>query len=243
MNRIELPRVQSTNTWLFQHAEGLPSLTVVTTPCQGAGRGQRGNSWESEDGKNLNFSMLWLPEGFPAVCQFAVSEAVALSVADTLEESGINARVKWPNDIYVGDSKISGILIEHSVTGRDINQSVIGVGLNVNQLRFLSGAPNPVSMAMLTGREHSVDDVCETLAAHIEQRLACAADAASRPQLHSEYMGRLWRGDGRMHQFATPDGSRFRAAIAGVASDGMLTLMDESGAMHAYAFKEVSFIL
>ena len=243
MNRIELPQVQSTNTWLSQHAEGLPSLTVVTTPCQGAGRGQRGNSWESEDGKNLNFSMLWLPRGFPAACQFAVSEAVALAVADTLEESGIYARVKWPNDIYAGDRKISGILIEHSVTGRDITQTVIGVGLNVNQLRFLSDAPNPVSMATLTGREHSVDDVCETLAAHIERRLTCAADPDLRPELHARYMERLWRGDGRMYQFATPDGSRFSAAIAGVASDGMLTLMDQSGAMRTYAFKEVLFIL
>lgn len=243
MNRIELPRVQSTNTWLSQHAEGLPSLTVVTTPCQGAGRGQRGNSWESEDGKNLNFSMLWLPGGFPAQCQFAVSEAVALAVADTLEECGIYARVKWPNDIYAGDRKISGILIEHSVTGRDITQTVIGVGLNVNQLRFISDAPNPVSMAMLTGREHSVDDVCETLAAHIERRLQSTADPASRQALHARYMERLWRGDGRMYQFATPDGSRFSAAIAGVASDGMLTLMDQSGAMRTYAFKEVSFIL
>lgn len=243
MNRIELPRVQSTNTWLSENAVGLPSLTVVTTPCQGAGRGQRGNSWESEDGKNLNFSMLWLPQGFPAVSQFAVSEAVALSVADTLAENGINALVKWPNDIYVGDRKISGILIEHSVTGRDITQSVIGVGLNVNQLRFLSDAPNPVSMAMLTGREFSVDDVCETLAAHIERRLRSTADASSRQALHAEYMGKLWRGDGRMHQFATPDGLRFRAAIAGVAQDGMLTLMDQSGAMRTYAFKGVSFIL
>ena len=243
MNRIVLPRVQSTNTWLSQHAEGLPSLTVVTTPCQGAGRGQRGNSWESEEGKNLNFSMLWLPGGFPAQCQFAVSEAVALAVADTLEECGIHARVKWPNDIYAGDSKISGILIEHSVTGRDITQTVIGVGLNVNQLRFISDAPNPVSMAMLTGREHSVDDVCKTLAAHIERRLQSTADPASRQALHAQYMGRLWRGDGRMHLFATPDGSRFSAAIAGVASDGMLTLMDQSGAMRTYAFKEVSFIL
>ncbi len=243
MNRIELPQVQSTNTWLSQHAEGLPSLTVVTTPCQGAGRGQRGNSWESEDGKNLNFSMLWLPGGFPAQCQFAVSEAVALAVADTLEECGIYARVKWPNDIYAGDRKISGILIEHSVTGRDITQTVIGVGLNVNQLRFISDAPNPVSMAMLTGREHSVDDVCKTLAAHIERRLQSTADPASRQALHARYMERLWRGDGRMYQFATPDGSRFSAAIAGVASDGMLTLMGQSGAMRTYAFKEVSFIL
>lgn len=243
MNRITLPRVQSTNTWLSEHAEGLPSMTVVTTPCQGAGRGQRGNSWESEDGKNLNFSMLWLPDEFPAVCQFAVSEAVALSVSDTLEGCGITARVKWPNDIYVGDRKISGILIEHSVTGRNITQTVIGVGLNVNQLRFLSDAPNPVSMAMLTGKEFSVDDVCETLAAHIERRLHSTADPASRPQLHAEYMEKLWRGDGRMYQFATPDGRRFSAAIAGVASDGMLTLMDDSGAMRTYAFKEVSFIL
>ncbi|MDE6668417.1 MAG: biotin--[acetyl-CoA-carboxylase] ligase [Muribaculaceae bacterium] len=155
MTHISLDEVSSTNTWLAQHAAELPHLTMVTAARQIAGRGQRGNSWESEPGANLTFSLLIRPEDMPARSQFSISEATALAVTDLLATYGLTATVKWPNDIYVGDRKICGILIEHAVMGTSIMHSIIGVGLNVNQTRFISDAPNPVSLLQLTVSDFS----------------------------------------------------------------------------------------
>ena len=109
--------MDSTNSYVSHHAASLADMTMVIADAQTAGRGQRGNSWESEPGKNLTFTLLHRPKGVLPREQFAISEATALAVADFLEENGISAAVKWPNDIYVGDRKIAGILIEHSLTG------------------------------------------------------------------------------------------------------------------------------
>ena len=113
---------------------------MVTAYRQTAGQGQRGNSWEAEPGKNLTFSILYRPAGLPPMAQFAMSEAVALAVVDFLGVHGLEAKVKWPNDIYVGDRKICGILIRHSITATCVDYSVIGVGINANQTEFLSDA-------------------------------------------------------------------------------------------------------
>lgn len=242
-NRIALEEAASTNTWLSQHIAGLPSMTVVTARAQIAGRGQRGNSWESEPGKNLTMSLLWRPENFAARRQFAASEAVALAVVDTLSDFGVPAKVKWPNDIYVGDRKIAGILIEHAVGGRDIMHTIVGIGLNVNQTVFVSDAPNPVSMARILGMETDVEDVLKSLLNHLSRRLADCMDEDTAGRMHAEYMTEMWRADGRPHQFSLPDGTRFEAAIAGVAPDGMLSLIDTNAVTRAFAFKEVSFIL
>lgn len=167
MNLRLLESVDSTNNYAKANAASLPSPTMVVAREQTAGRGQRGNSWESEPGANLTFSVfVRLPE-FPARRQFAVSEAVALAVADTLGVFGVQAKVKWPNDIYVGDRKICGILIEHALMGAELMHTVIGVGINVNQKRFLSPAPNPVSMRQLLGKETPVVAVREEVAARL----------------------------------------------------------------------------
>lgn len=241
MKHIHLEETESTNTWVTTHLPELDNMTMVSTSRQIAGRGQRGNSWESEPAMNLTVSLLWRPSGFAASRQFAASEGVALAVADTLAGFGIDARVKWPNDIYVADRKIAGILIEHAVAGRDIMHSVIGIGLNVNQREFRSDAPNPVSMRQLTGHDHDLQEVTDTLSRHLEHRLAEAVTDSSA--LHSEYMSRLWRGDGRMYPFGTPEGKRFEAAVAGVAPDGMLSLVTADGRTLTFAFKEVVFIV
>lgn len=240
MEIIRLESCGSTNSFLREHAAELPSLTLVTAREQTAGRGQRGNTWESQPGKNLTVSMLWKPEEFAARRQFAVSEAVSLAVADTLMEFGIEAKVKWPNDIYVGDRKICGILIEHSVAGRNIESTVAGIGLNVNQREFLSDAPNPVSMLQSSGREHDLEAVLASLCRRLEERL----QEVDGEGLHSEYMTRLWRGDAQFHPFRdTATGAAFRAMITAVDPDGMLHLLTDGFEERAYAFKEVSFTL
>lgn len=244
MERIWIEECGSTNTYV----SGLEKTEdfAVATRRQTAGRGQRGNVWESEPGKNLTFSAVWHPADFKATRQFAISEAVALAVCDLLEEEGIEAKVKWPNDIYVGDRKICGILIEHSVVGARIGRTVAGVGINVNQREFLSDAPNPVSMANEAGREFDVDSIFRRYLELLESRLTNLSDDAQfeRSQ-HEEFKRRMWRADGRAYPFRDRLGGKsYRGVIRDVEPCGYLHVEDEDGKeKFKYAFKEVEFLL
>jgi BirA family biotin operon repressor/biotin-[acetyl-CoA-carboxylase] ligase len=193
---------------------------------QTAGRGQRGNSWEAAPGENITLSLMLRPEAIPAARQFEVSEAVALGVVDLLDSLGIaDVAVKWPNDIYVADRKVCGILIENSLSGTAIARSIAGIGLNVNQLTWRSDAPNPVSIAQLTGRTHSTAALAARMCGNILRRLSMAN--------HDEYRRRLWRGTG-VWPWRTASGEIFRAAIDDVLPDGHIII-----ASRAFAFKEV----
>lgn len=240
---IELPQVASTNTYVKQHAASLPDGALVHTPCQSAGRGQKGNSWESEPGKNLTFSLLLKRPHVDVKRQFAISEAVSLAIVEALDEL-TPLHIKWPNDIYADDRKLAGILIEHDLDADGIVHTVVGVGLNVNQTVFRSDAPNPVSLAQLTGRELPLPQLLERVGTAIEQYCHFDSDAAGFVALHTRYLSRLYRRDGHPHPFAVPgDDAPFMATIVDVDPDGMLTLRHSSGTLHRYAFKEVSFII
>ncbi len=243
---VHLDSVDSTNNWLKANADGRPNGFAVTARSQVAGRGQRGNSWESAPGRNVTMSMLLRPDRVDAARQFVISEAVALGVVDTLrhflgsEASAV--AVKWPNDIYWNDKKICGILIENVLRGREITQSVAGMGLNVNQTEFLSDAPNPVSMWQITGREFSVGDVAEVLRRNIISR-SKLPDETSMKQLHCEYLNTLWRRDGFHPYRDAASQRRFMARITGISPSGMLSLEEPDGSAHVYAFKEVQAIV
>lgn len=243
MRILRLDETDSTNSYVERNAGGMEHGTVVTAHTQLAGRGQRGNSWESEPGANLTCTMLLRP-GVEAVRQFSISETVALAVCDALEQvCGVECKVKWPNDIYAGgDRKICGILISHSLTGRRINHSVAGMGININQRCFLSDAPNPVSVWQLTGREHDPESVLVPLASAIERGTLLLGDADIRRAVHERYMSRLWRGDGALYPFTdTATGERFMATVQGVEPTGHLLLRDNDGALRRFAFKEVAW--
>ena len=245
MNFLLLEQVDSTNSYVSVHAGELDDMTMVIADTQTAGRGQRGNSWESEPGRNLTFTLLHRPEGIAPREQFAISEATALAIADFLEETGIRAKVKWPNDIYADDGKIAGILIEHSLTGSAITDSRIGVGLNVNQREFRSDAPNPVSMANLLGADTDISRVAARVGAHLEARLSLAATPEGREEMHREFKRRLWRGDGAEHPFRRRDtGGIFPGVITDVSPEGPISILDTaSGSTSIFMFKEVEFLL
>lgn len=245
MNFILLEEVDSTNSYVSRHAGELPNMTMVIAGSQTAGRGQRGNSWESEPGLNLTATLLMHPRDLEPRLQFSISEAVALAVADYLRSEGVPAMVKWPNDIYVGDSKICGILIEHSVTAAAIDHSRIGFGLNVNQTEFRSDAPNPVSMAMLTGTERDISRVAAAMGVMLQQRLEKVSTPEGRLSLHRDFKERLWRGDGKAYPFRRRvDDRAFRGVIADVSPLGPIYIRDfDSGEITEYMFKEVEFVL
>ena len=217
---IKVSQTASTNTYLSRLAATLPGGTVIYTPSQTAGRGQKGNSWESEDGKNLTFSHLLKRPPVKARDQFYLSEAAALAVVEALSsEASDGFSVKWPNDVYWHDKKVCGMLLENSLDGSDIAHCIVGIGINVNQERFLSDAPNPVSLINITGHEHD------------------------RTDLHQRYMAVLYRNDGQLHPWEDASGNRFKASVAGIAPDGTLTLLHEDGTRHDYLFKQVKHII
>ena len=241
---IKVSQTASTNTYLSRLAATLPGGTVIYTPSQTAGRGQKGNSWESEDGKNLTFSLLLMRPPVKARDQFYLSEAAALAVVEALSaEAGDNFTVKWPNDVYWQDKKACGMLIENSLDGSDIATSIVGIGINVNQEHFLSDAPNPVSLINITGREHDLMALLKRVCSRIEQLVESLGDADARTDLHQRYMAALYRNDGQLHPYEDAAGNRFMAMVTGIAPDGTLTLRHEDGTTHDYLFKEVRHII
>jgi BirA family biotin operon repressor/biotin-[acetyl-CoA-carboxylase] ligase len=228
---LHIDETDSTNRWLKEHPS--EQDTVVWTDFQTAGRGCGTNSWESERGKNLLFSMLCHPTDIAANRQFRLSMAVSLAICEALGQFIGDVSIKWPNDIYWRDGKICGILIEHTLKGNMIKESIIGVGLNVNQRTFHSDAPNPVSLWQITEQETD----CEQLLRDILDRFTKRVGQELKP----EYMSMLYRRRG-YHPYADGKGA-FMAEIDDVEDDGHLLLRDEAGLMRRYAFKEVQFII
>ena len=237
--RIHLSEVDSTNVEVrrrLEAGEPLPELTLVDADSQTQGRGQRGNSWESEAGQNLSFSLVCHPQWVKASEQFVLSQAIALAVAENVDGS----TVKWPNDIYIGDRKVSGTLIECDLRGSQIETCIIGTGVNVNQTEFRSDAPNPVSMAQVAG--HTFDR--ETLLQAIVQRFVQYYEKIRNGQadeVRQAYRQRLYRRTG-FHRYADAQGE-FLAEIADVGHDGLLTLRLRDGGTRKYEFKEIKYII
>lgn len=229
---VHIDETDSTNRWMKENGE---DEMVVVADYQTAGRGCGQNSWESERGKNLLMSVLVHPKKVSARTQFIITQMVSVALCNTLEPLiDKPVEIKWPNDIYVGDKKICGVLIENRLEGRRIRDCVIGIGLNVNQTEFLSDAPNPVSIKQLTGRDTDRDE----LLASFLNKLQHATD---NKRIHLDYMHRLYRQKG-LHPFMA-NGNRFMATIVGVNDEGRLMLQDEQGVPRLFAFKEVTFII
>lgn len=174
MEIVQLDSVGSTSSWLASMGDEAPHGLAVMAREQTAGRGQRGNSWEAEPGMNITLSLMLRPQGLHPGRQFVISQAVSLAIVDLLDTlvPGRKVSIKWPNDIYIDDRKVCGILIENSITGLSITRCIVGIGLNVNQLRFLSDAPNPVSVAQLTGEAYDVGALAERMVSGILDRVA-----------------------------------------------------------------------
>jgi len=229
---VHIDETDSTNHWLKDHGEG---TMVVATEYQTAGKGCGSNSWESERGKNLTFSMLIHPNRITAREQFHITEVVSVALCKTLQPHIYNkVEIKWPNDIYVGDRKICGILIENRLQGPEIRDSIIGIGLNVNQRAFLSDAPNPVSMWQLTGQETDREALLADFLQTFDEVMASETAA-------QDYRQRLYRSAGS-YEFEDVNG-RFMAEMVRVEADGRLVLKDETGHERTYAFKEIKYIL
>ena len=216
-------------------------MDIIWAEHQTSGRGQRGHSWHSHSGENITFSIVLTPTFLPATEQFLISEIAALALVDTLQEYGIECRIKWTNDIYAGDNKIVGILIEHALQGMNLSRTIIGIGLNVNQKSFPEDLPNPTSMVVERGStfdRRAILDTFTTKIAALYDRL----ERGEKSHIESRYRERMYHLD-EQHTYALADGTQFRATIRGVRPSGELCLEHDDGTMREYAFKEVEFVL
>lgn len=252
---------------------------LITADEQTAGRGQRDTVWESEKGKNLTFNIGW--HGIPSLSaenrkpanagplrhwpkaneQFLISEVVALAICYTLQDylslpathtETPSLAIKWPNDIYYGDRKICGMLLEHKLSGTRIASSIIGIGINVNQMLFATppklsglnlgdgaGLLGPVSIAQILGHEVERWEVLEHFIQHLEAGLA-QLRTGDFDGIETAYHSHLYRQCG-YHPFRDAEGD-FLAKLVGVARNGLLTLQREEGFERTYAFKEVAYL-
>ena len=193
---IWLDEADSTNRVLRERLQGLDNLSIVAAVAQTAGRGQGSHTWYASPGENLTFSILYR---YVEPCRIAASEMIlvtqvtTLALRDYLLGHGIEARIKWPNDIWVGDRKICGILIENILEEGTLRESIVGIGLNLNERGWPADLPNPVSLSELTGRRYDVRAELERLEKEIRRRFALLDSADGRKSLQEEFGKYMFR--------------------------------------------------
>lgn len=239
---LYIKEVDSTNNYLRHCTAEAGEMVVAWTDFQTAGRGCGTNTWESEAGKNLTFSMLFCPEGVAAHEQFILSMASAVALKRVLDRYTAKICIKWPNDIYWADRKICGTLIETTLSGKSVKTCIVGTGMNVNQQLFRSDAPNPVSLCQILGhetdREHLLSELVDETILTLEDVYAGHYD-----DLRSEYRAALYR-KGEVHGYRLPDGSEAQLMLMDVEDDGHLLLTQPDGTgEQRFGFKEIQFII
>lgn len=241
-NFIVLSEVDSTNNYANHliSTESAKNGTVVLAQFQKRGRGQRGNSWESDKGRNLLASVILYPVFLPATLQFYISKAASLAIAFWLRNKTGHVSIKWPNDIYSGNKKIAGILIETAIKGNILSSAVVGIGLNLNQDVFNSALPNPVSLRMLTGTDWEIITSAEEIHA-LFMEFYGKLESGALKEIDDAYYSLLYR---RNEWALYREGDiRKEARIIGVGADGQLMLEDRSGNVTGYFFKEIEFVI
>ncbi|HET9506150.1 MAG TPA: biotin--[acetyl-CoA-carboxylase] ligase [Hymenobacter sp.] len=240
---VWLPACPSTNTVAqqLQRENRASDGCTVITGHQTAGRGQRGNQWEAAAHENLTLSVVWHPTFLAAAEQFLLSQAVALAALDWSRRwrgasAGTSLRVKWPNDLYVGNQKLGGILIENTLSGPKIQCSIVGIGLNVNQQAF--AVPTATSLSQLTGRAYDLAEAAARLLECLEARYL-QLRAGRVGQLRQDYLAALYRYR-QPHQFLV-DGQEATGEIVGVEADGRLAVQ-LAGGMRYFGLQEIRYL-
>lgn len=241
-NRIFLESVDSTNTHLLRMLENerLAGGTLIHAGFQTAGRGADNSNWESEAGSNLTFSFVLYPDFLAAEAQFALNKFISLGIADFLSDHiSRQVKIKWPNDIYVDQNKIAGILVQNGIRGNSFQFSIIGIGLNVNQLEFSPAASRPVSMRMVTGKNYDLEEILDQLCQALDRRYSQLASGGMKA-LDEDYLHLLYRyGEVADYEIG---GERCQARISGISKYGRLVLEISKEKILECDMKEVVFL-
>ncbi|RCH54916.1 biotin--[acetyl-CoA-carboxylase] ligase [Mucilaginibacter hurinus] len=242
-NFVTLKEVDSTNNFLkniVSNSKPVPEGTVIMAESQYAGRGQQHNGWHAEPGKNLTFSLLLNPAFLPVVNQYDLNRAVSLGVFNALQPLlGPALKIKWPNDIYYGDKKLGGILIENIIQGSQLKHSIAGIGINVNQFHFPGHLPNAVSVKQILHRDYDLKVLLSEICSHIE---ACylKLKAGQYLWLRDEYTKNLyWLNETRNFK---SNNTVFAAVIKEVKPNGLLALQKQQEEV-TFNLKEIEFLI
>ncbi len=242
MQLIKLDAIDSTNSYLksiLQHSNA-PDFTVVVAKKQIQGRGQMGTTWVSEEGKNLTFSVLKKILNFNIQDQFLLNICVSLAIYDTLNVMQIpDLKVKWPNDILSGTNKICGVLIENVLSGKKIQSSIIGIGLNINQLSF-NNLPNVSSLKLILGKQFDLDEVLLTLIDNLKNTFLKLSEKKVE-ELKDLYLKTLFRKD-KPSTFKSENEEMFTGIIRGISKEGKLLVEIEDEILKEFGLKEVKLL-
>lgn len=242
-NLVKLREVDSTNSYLkklLSNSKPLIEGTAIMAERQFAGRGQNDNVWESEDGKNLTLSIYLKSTFLAANNQFDLNKAVSLGIYDCLRAIlGENCRIKWPNDIYYHDKKIGGVLIENVIKGHQLKDSIIGIGINVNQIKFNDHLVQASSIAQILGKEYSIDKLLTQICKHIESRYL-QLKAGKIEKLSADYEKIMFRIN-EFHNYEI-EHQIVSGKIIGVTESGKLAL-EIDREIKSFNLKEIKFIL
>lgn len=238
-NIIYLPSCHSTNDFAAQilQEQEISEGTIIITPDQTAGRGQRGNTWESNVGENLTVSIVLKPVFLTAMQQFQLNMAVSVGIQQGLEVYfGDDLRIKWSNDVFVGNQKIGGVLIENTLSGYQITHSIIGIGLNINQEKFAD--PKATSFKKKLGKTFDIEHILSQLLEKIEY---CYLEIKNNGNhiLKTNYLNKLFRLN-EIHYYEC-NGKRFLGEIIGISEVGALQIKTENEVLE-FGFKEISFV-
>ncbi len=239
MKIFKVDAIDSTNSYMKEllASNKLEDFTVVVANEQFAGRGQQGAVWQSEPGKNLTVSILKKLNGFPVDHSFDLSMMVSLSVLNLLRSLEIpEITVKWPNDIMSGNAKVCGVLLQNVLQGAVIKETIIGIGLNVNQKSF-ENLPNAASLKMLSGRIFDLDLLLRELLREL-QDVFTGFKKKDREKLKETYENALFKRNVPV-TFELGDGSLLMGIVQGVMPDGRLSVLHENGALGTYGLKEI----
>ncbi len=243
MYLLKLDAIDSTNSYLreLSKKKRLEKWTVVSTDYQSKGRGQKGAVWQSERGKNLICSILVKMDDFKVQDQFMLNCAVSLGIFKVLRKYKLpKLKIKWPNDIMSVSKKLGGILIENSLTNDQINQTIIGIGINVNQTGFAADLPMAVSIQQLTGENHGVQDLLLDIVESIQFEFKKMAGSGHK-ELIDAYNENLYRRNAA-RMFCDAEGRKFMGIIRGVKPNGMLEVEKEDEQIESFNFKEISYL-
>ena len=237
-----LKEVDSTNTFLknlLSNSKPVPEGTVIMAEHQFAGRGQRENTWHAQPGKNLTFSLLLNPAFLSAQQQFDLTRVISLGVYEALYpllRDGL--KIKWPNDIYYGDNKLGGMLIENILHGNQIKHAIIGIGINVNQEDFPKGATNATSISKILQTDYELKNILAEICNHIEG-FYLHLKAGRVEFVRNKYLSRLyWLNERRSFK---SNGQVFEGIIKNVEPAGLL-IIDKDAGEEVYNLKEIEFL-
>ena len=236
---LKFPSLSSTNSycWELLSNKSLPDGTVIWTPLQTDGRGQRGKLWISDEGKSLPFSIIFRPKVNVSE-QFILNKAIALGVCEGVASFGVSSKIKWPNDIYIENKKVAGVLIENSLRGNLLQELVVGVGVNINQDEFTNDLPNPVSLKQVLKQTFDIEIVLEEFCYYIEKRYM-QFKAGHFEKIDDDYHANLYNFK-QMQTFQLGN-KCFEARILGVDKLGKIKLLHQ-GNKTVHAMGEVEFV-